>query len=47
MLESDTHLTGSVQGGGKIFVHLIVRSKNPEPLYLPLSVVQGFPNYMS
>lgn len=47
MLGSDTDLTGRVQGGGNIFVHLIVRCKHPESLYhLPLSLVQGLPNYV-
>lgn len=46
MLESDADLIGRVQGGGNIFVHLIVRCKNPESPYLPLSVVQGFPHYV-
>jgi len=46
MLKSEADLTGRVQGGGSIFVHLIVRHKNPEFLYLPLSAVQVFQNYV-
>lgn len=43
--QRDANLTGRVQGRGNIFVHLIVRCKNPESLCFPSSVVQRFPNY--
>lgn len=46
MLESDTDWTGRLQGRGNIFVHFIVRRKNPEASYFPLFVVQEFPNYV-